>query len=375
MTQWYYADAGEQLGPVDAATVADLARQGRIAPGTLVWREGWSQWRPLAEAAVELGMASQDAPPPLPPAAAPQPLSGEAAASVVYAGFWRRWAALILDSLILAMPLLPIAVLAALPFGLLADSGNLAGVAAQGIYYLLYLLLAPLYYAGMESSPWQATLGKRAVGIKVCDSQGRRLRFAHALGRWVAALLSYLTFYVGFLMAAFTARKQALHDFVAGTLVVDQWAYSAYPERQRRGSLGCLVVGLLLLIPGLVVLGILAAIAIPAYQDYTGRARISAIVQSAGPAKQAIEAFVAQTDRCPRDWEELGLDPPAEVGLDLAEVGELADGSCAIQLRLGPVPGAAGVEGQHIWLARDEDGGWDCSADLEQTRYLPANCR
>ena len=55
------------------------------------------------------------------------------------------------------------------------------------------------------------------------------------------ASLSYLTLYIGFLMAAFTERKQALHDMVAGTLVVDRWAYTEHPELQRRGLGGCVI--------------------------------------------------------------------------------------------------------------------------------------
>src|SRR5690606_37830627 len=80
---------------------------------------------------------------------------------------------------------------------------------------LLYYVGAALYYALQESSRHQATLGKRALGIKVTDEHGQRLGTARAFGRWFASALSYITFYIGFLMAAFTDRKRALHDFVA----------------------------------------------------------------------------------------------------------------------------------------------------------------
>ena len=72
----------------------------------------------------------------------------------------------------------------------------------------------------MESSSNQATVGKMALGIQVTDLEGNRISFGKALGRNLAKIISALIFYIGFIMAAFTAKKQALHDMIAGTLVV-----------------------------------------------------------------------------------------------------------------------------------------------------------
>ena len=99
---------------------------------------------------------------------------------------------------------------------------------------MLWWLIAPLYFAVMESSSLQATFGKRVLGIKVTDVAGRRIEFGHALGRWAAASSSWLTLGAGFLMVFGNRRRRALHDVVANTLVVDRWAYSAHPERQDR---------------------------------------------------------------------------------------------------------------------------------------------
>jgi uncharacterized RDD family membrane protein YckC len=79
-----------------------------------------------------------------------------------------------------------------------------------------------LYFAYQESSPAQATIGKRALGIKVTDLEGNRISFGRATGRYFAKYLSAITLFIGFLLAAFTARKQALHDMIAGTLVVNR---------------------------------------------------------------------------------------------------------------------------------------------------------
>ena len=80
----------------------------------------------------------------------------------------------------------------------------------------------PFYWAAFESSKWQASPGKMALGIKVTDLNGNRISFARASGRYFAKILSGLTLLVGYFMAAFTARKQALHDIIAGCLVVNK---------------------------------------------------------------------------------------------------------------------------------------------------------
>ena len=87
--------------------------------------------------------------------------------------------------------------------GRLADTVD----SGQSLYDLFWLLIAPLYYSLMESSRLQATLGKRALGIKVTDDLGQRISFRHALGRWVCAALSYLTLDIGFAMAGFTGAS------------------------------------------------------------------------------------------------------------------------------------------------------------------------
>jgi len=72
----------------------------------------------------------------------------------------------------------------------------------------------------MLASEKQATLGKMAMGLIVTDDNNQRLTFGRATGRHFAKYLSGLALGIGFVMAAFTERKQALHDMIAGTLVV-----------------------------------------------------------------------------------------------------------------------------------------------------------
>jgi len=145
-----------------------------------------------------------------------------------YAGFWLRFAAILIDGLILAIPVY------ALQFLMLGslyldgqevmdqiERGTGGGMAIRlGAYYVMSLVIYWLYFALQESSPKQATLGKRAVHIKVIDYEGEQITFGRATGRYFGKIVSAVILYIGFIMAAFTDRKQALHDMMANTLVV-----------------------------------------------------------------------------------------------------------------------------------------------------------
>jgi len=90
----------------------------------------------------------------------------------------------------------------------------------MGRIFLLALVLTWLYYALLESSSWQATLGKKALGLEVTDLAGGRISFGRATGRYFARWISAMTLGIGFIMAGFTEKKQALHDILVGTLVI-----------------------------------------------------------------------------------------------------------------------------------------------------------
>ena len=133
----------------------------------------------------------------------------------MYAGFWQRVAAALLVGLIIG------AVTA--PFTIGLSSGN----TYAGRFSTIPTVVSWLYSALMESSAKQATLGKMALGIRVTDLDGNRIGFGRATGRFFAEILSVLTLGIGFVMAAFTERRQALHDIIAGTLVMRGAATSA----------------------------------------------------------------------------------------------------------------------------------------------------
>lgn len=129
----------------------------------------------------------------------------------VYSGFWRRVAAIAVDAVLLAALMLAISEAVGWPGLLLRDefAPRLGAFAVSLVYFV-----------GFESSGWQGTPGKRAVRIKVTDLSGHRIGIPRALWRHVAELLSVVLYFTGFLLAAFTRRRQCLHDLMAGTLVV-----------------------------------------------------------------------------------------------------------------------------------------------------------
>lgn len=294
MSQWYYADARrERHGPVDADTLRGKFRRNELDLSTLVWREGMPQWQALSKVAGELQLSGKADPildlpeeaatgggaaagtvtgaplrahaPATPSAGTDSPVHG---AEVVYAGFWKRVAAYCVDSLIVGVAGFVIAMAIGMVLGL-GMAGIGGGSDAMGIGFimiqllinLLSIALAAAYYAGFHASSGKATPGKMAVGIKVVRTDGARISIARGIGRYFAAMLSGLILCIGFAMAAFTERKQGLHDMLCDTLVVDKWAFTENPQWQQRG-LGTATIVILSIAGLLLVAGIFAMLAL-----------------------------------------------------------------------------------------------------------------
>ena len=140
-----------------------------------------------------------------------------------FAGFWLRLAAYLIDLTLIYI------VEGVLAVGVVMMSPRVIGV-VDILYGLLNFALVAAalswaYFALFESSPMQGTVGKYAVGIYVTDRYGDPINFWRASARYWLKVLSNLTLGVGWLLAAFTPRKQALHDLFAGTLVVSRQGY------------------------------------------------------------------------------------------------------------------------------------------------------
>ncbi len=122
-----------------------------------------------------------------------------------YAGFWRRAAAFLVDGSIVYLV-----------------STTLADISYMQNSDSLWVLIYLFYMAGFESSPWQATIGKKIMGIRVVGTDGESLSLMRAMGRNAAKIVSLATVGIGFLIAAFTDRRQTLHDKIAETLALNE---------------------------------------------------------------------------------------------------------------------------------------------------------
>lgn len=301
MSNWYYADAERQRqGPLTAEELVQRFHLGRLRLDTLVWRDGMADWQPLRDFSVELSLhqapaetfftavepavaqsgwersapASVDSPyaPPTAALSAGQQvvLGGE----VVFSGFWKRFAASFLDSIVTAV--LTYAVLIPMMLLMGMSASQMAGTGSNplmgGMSVLMALMVYPVsfgipavYFAWMHASSRQASLGKMAVEAKVVRTDGTAIGFWRGFLRYLAYFLfTLLTCGLGVLisglMVAFTERKQALHDMVCDTLVVDKWAFTDHPEWQK-DELGTVTVVILVLF-GVILLGSLAVIAV-----------------------------------------------------------------------------------------------------------------
>lgn len=134
-----------------------------------------------------------------------------------FGGFWIRVGAYFIDLVVLIIPVLLISFLfrAVTPA---TDELELAIVDMMDSF--LSIIVWWVYFAVMNSSEWQATLGKRAVGLKVVDENGHRISFGRATGRYFAEIISGIILLIGYMMVGWTKRKQGLHDMIASTYVV-----------------------------------------------------------------------------------------------------------------------------------------------------------
>src|SRR5467141_1053667 len=152
---------------------------------------------------------------------------------VDYAGFWLRFLALLIDNVVMGLGFILIVIPLFFLTGLgafLRDLHPNEDMSDAGIFALMgFLFLAAtatlvftwLYHALMESSEWQATLGKRALGLVVTDMAGQRVSFGRSTGRHFAKIITNMVpAFIGYIMAGFTEKKQALHDMIAGCLVL-----------------------------------------------------------------------------------------------------------------------------------------------------------
>ncbi len=244
---WYYVGSGQSLGPIDQAELERLVREGSITADTLVWHAGLGDWQPYSTVATATPFAA---------------LAGDAVCSecggtfsqndmiryadswvcaackpvfvqklkegaalpgtMVYGGFWLRFLAKLVDWVLLGVVnsvllfvFIPIMVLG----GGDPERFGPAMVVIQPLLSLIGMVLNAAYTTFFLGR-YGATLGKMACGLKVVTADGGKVSYARALGRYFAEILSGLTLYIGYIIAAFDEQKRTLHDHICNTRVV-----------------------------------------------------------------------------------------------------------------------------------------------------------
>jgi uncharacterized RDD family membrane protein YckC len=238
MTQYWVIRGGERRGPYEESDVLEGVELGTVRPNDLLWVEGMREGVPITEVIANLGAAPPSKPPltlePLksrraspyrPPSARVDDLAELALGNITYAGFWVRFAASLLDALLLLV--IAIAIGFAIALIALLLGFRISSLRDEAWTNLIGVVLSWLYFATLESGPHCATYGKRAFHLQVLGAADlTRIGFLRATVRWLGRLLSTFLLLIGYLMQPFTPRKRALHDYIAGTVVVVQARYS-----------------------------------------------------------------------------------------------------------------------------------------------------
>lgn len=418
-------------GPIPTSFVEERVRNGAWPSSIQVAAVGSSAWRPFIAAAparsvpppdqaATVAFAAVSADPavlstrpvgdlraaaPVAAAVASAPLAaGDPLPTglTVHAGFWRRFAAYTADSLILFIPF-------ALILGLLGYFGIQAAMTGEGpggmimlLYFLAYVGMIVgswLYFAKFESGPNQATPGKRLMGLKVTNDRGERISFGRASGRFFGKIVTGLIpFGIGWMLAGWTGRKQALHDMMASTCVVFRdvapgrtpatrppmpwygWALNILPF--VFSLVGMLAYGWFMatLLGGMgrgmssdmSQMAQEAEVLSQAGNPDAEKATVRAGLEATNPEVEAVKAEVAQAlasgNECPNEER-----PSSNPWIESIQLGGVAP-QCSVTVRLSSssdIPFAARIERiEWTWSGSE----WACSSSMDSS-YLPWPCQ
>jgi uncharacterized RDD family membrane protein YckC len=219
--KWYVRANGETLGPYDGHRVKEMIEQAQLAADSPVARVGATQWSTVRDIPVFAGLL---------PSRAIGGAPGQLPATDVgggphYAGFWIRFLAYFIDAIIINVVVAAISFVVGALIGVAAtasgihDNDKIATIAG-GVGALIGIISVIIYYVVFCSGRWQATPGKRMLGIHIITVGGEKVGGWLALGRYLAYLVSSLPFGIGFFMIGWNNEKQGLHDMICKTRVI-----------------------------------------------------------------------------------------------------------------------------------------------------------
>lgn len=234
---WFYIDSGERRGPVSETELSELTRSGKVGEQTLVWREGWSDWRKLADANA---VAPTDGTAPCVECGKVFPTSEmiqyegswvcatckpiffqkvkegvPITRAMAYAGFWIRFVATIVDGIIMQL----VGFAQGLMMGLWMPPDPEAQMTALFVNVGISIAIGAAYEIFFIGK-FGATPGKMALRLRVVTASGGSVSYARACGRYFSKFLSSMILLIGYIMAAFDDEKRALHDRICDTRVI-----------------------------------------------------------------------------------------------------------------------------------------------------------
>ena len=313
----------------------------------------------------------------------------------LYAGFWRRVVALLIDAVVFSAihwtVVLCFGIWLMVPWTLLG--GGHGPVMAELVDIALQpfgVVVVWLYFAVCESSRWQATIGKLALGLRVTDAYGRRIGFARATGRYFGKFVSVLSLGVGFLLAAWTGRKQALHDDMAGCCVVRKAGLAEWHDGQAMSQesteapqhagglpgwgIALLVIAacVFLVLP---VASFLAAFAVPAWQGRALRTEVAQGLELTERARALVAQYIGERGALPENNRVLGLPKPEAIHARYVTSVRVTGGKVVVTY--GNEANAV-IRGGHVVISPMGNAArlhWRCSSADIDARYLPQECQ
>jgi uncharacterized RDD family membrane protein YckC/Tfp pilus assembly major pilin PilA len=355
MPQYFVADHGVSRGPFTLAQISENVRSGEITAFTLMWTEGMADWDAAQQVLADTGLFQMAR---STQAATPTPKHHYY--TPIIASFGRRIAATLIDALVM---FIPVTILIALPRAFLPDSVALA------VGEALALLACLAYFTVLQGRARGATIGKNALDIRVVRNDGSKLGDGLAMGRYVLlTLFSFLL--LPCLAPLFNRHRKGLHDLICGTVVIEGKS-AENPEIDLTessvgdwGSLTWVMVSLMFMIP--FATGVIAAVSIPAYQDYVIRSRVAMAIEQARDASEKVVAYHSEHGHWPNRPEDIGLPNAAQIA-NVATLQLDRDGTVALKFTADLISGRA----LHIHIG--EDGHRQCTTNLPR-KYTDRAC-
>lgn len=356
MPHYFFADHGVSTGPFTLDQISDAVNAGKISALTLMWRDGMADW-----AAAEHVLADTDLLPQWPPRrtfVAQDDVSISPAPAI--AAFGRRVAAFLIDTLVLFAPLTML---------ILLPRAFLSGASALPVGALLAMCGLLLYYTVLQGRAAGASIGKRALDIRVVRDDGTALGDKVALARY-ALLVLFSVFLLPCLVPLFSRLRRGLHDMICGTVVIESRYANNMPldfENIRVGgwdTLTWVMAGISFLVP--LAIGVVATISIPAYQEYVVQSKVAIAIEQARDASDKVAAYRNQNGHWPLSSAEIGLANAADVA-DVATLHVDSHGTVGLLFT------SDFVRGRALNIRIGEDGHRQCTTNLPR-KYTDRAC-